>query len=121
MAYLARRGWSMDSSWCWRSGCMDRQAIRRTAARTPALPPPDRIEHHRERAVGLAAMLRMEAVQDDASLAVRHRHRGRFAREVLGAVDPAREQNVARVVGVRHQDPALDRKSTRLNSSHVAL
>ena len=82
------------------------------AGETPALQflfhaPPQRIEHERERPVGLSAMLRAESEEHDLALAVGHGHSGGFAGEALGAVDPAGEEHVTRVLGIRGQDPAL--------------
>src|ERR1051326_3664134 len=93
-AYSSWSGWIMAVRFVSRSS-------RPTSVCSAAtLLPPKRIEDHRERPVRLPAMLRVEAVEHDASFAVRHRHRGGLAREVLGAVDPAGQQNVARVVGI---------------------
>src|ERR1043165_518197 len=99
MPYFARRRASMSSTCCCRLAC-GRDAQASITSATATLLPPKRIEDHRERPVRLPAMLRVEAVEHDASFAVRHRHRGGLAREVLGAVDPAGQQNVARVVGI---------------------
>src|ERR1051325_3175689 len=106
MPYLARSLASIDSTCCWSAGVIDRQPASTSAARTTLLPP-NRMEHHRERRVRLPAVLRAEAEEHDAAFAIRHRHGRGLAREALLAVDPPRQQNVARLLGVRHEHPSL--------------
>src|SRR2546430_923988 len=69
--------------------------------------PVQRVEDHRKRGVRLPAMLRAEAEEHDAAFAVGHRHRRGLAREVLGAGDPAGQQNIARVFRIGEKHPAL--------------
>src|SRR4051794_33198498 len=61
------------------------------------LPTPiQRIEDHREGGVGLAAVLRAKAEEDDAAFAVGHGDGGGFAGQLVLARDPAGEEDVAR-------------------------
>ena len=57
--------------------------------------------------MGLPAVLRAEAEEDDLAFAEGHGYRGGFAGEAIGAVDPSGEEDVFVVFGIGGEHPAL--------------